>query len=282
MKTDQEKTSIYAYDNFRTFLKDRHEAMKQANPDCSARGFALAAGFANPGFFNDVVKARRTLSKDARKKLAAVFHLSDSEAEYFDALVEYGQAKKEPRRQELYKKILGRRNRSAFTKINPALSKYYQDYRYSLVYNALMASDFRGDYDALSEFIYPPLPPAMVKACIDDLCSWGLVIRQQSGRYTVTQRFVEPPATLMEQVRQLNREWILHAAEALMKLPADKRHMSTMLLSVTPEACKTIAQKVEQFRQEVWKIVEEDTNEPSCVMQLNMQYFPRSKKKNHE
>jgi uncharacterized protein (TIGR02147 family) len=282
MKPDQKKTSIYAYDNFRTFLKDRYDAMKQADPACSARSFAMAAGFTNPGFFNDVIKARRTLSNDARKKLATVFHLSDSEAEYFDALVEYGQAKKEQLRQDLYKKILSRRNRSAFTKINPALSKYYQDYRYSLVYNALMSCDFRGDCDFLSEFIYPPIPPAMVKACVDDLCSWGLVIRQQSGRYTVTQRFVEPPATLMEQVRQLNREWILHAAEALMKLPADKRHMSTMLLSVTPQACKTIAQKVEQFRQEVWKIVEDDANEPSCVMQLNMQYFPRSKKKNHE
>jgi uncharacterized protein (TIGR02147 family) len=134
----------------------------------------------------------------------------------------------------------------------------------------------------LSKFIYPTIPASQLKTYIDDLCAWGIVIKQPSGRYTVTHRFFEPPATLMEQVRQLNREWILHAAEALMVLPAEKRHMSTMLLSVTPEACKTIARKVEQFRQEIWNIVQQDADEPSCVMQLNMQYFPRSKTRNHE
>jgi uncharacterized protein (TIGR02147 family) len=274
--------SIYAYDDFRKFLKDRYEARKRVDPECSARSFAAAAGLTNPGFLNDVIKGRRSLSREARMKLAAAFRLSDSETEYFDALVDYGQAKKEPLRQELYKKILGRRNRSAFTKINPALSRYYQDFRYSLIYNALMACDFRGDYEQLSEFISPAIPPGVLKTHIEDLCSWGLVIRQQSGRYTVTQRFVEPPSTLMEQVRQLNREWILHAAEALMRLPADKRHMSTMLLSLSPEACRTIGKKIEQFRQELWDVVEQDKEEPSCVMQLNMQYFPRSKAKNRE
>jgi uncharacterized protein (TIGR02147 family) len=142
-----------------------------------------------------------------------------------------------------------------------------------------MACDFRGDYDMLSRFLYPSIPAGQIKAYIDDLCAWGLVIRQQSGRYTVTQRFIEPPATLMEQVRRLNRDWILHAAEALMNLPGDKRHMSTMLLSVTPEACTAITQKVERFRQEIWDIVQQDAREPSCVMQLNLQYFPRSKAK---
>jgi uncharacterized protein (TIGR02147 family) len=64
-----------------------------------------------------------------------------------------------------------------------------------------------------------------------------------------------------------------------MNLPGDKRHMSTMLLSVTPEACTAITQKVERFRQEIWDIVQQDAREPSCVMQLNLQYFPRSKAK---
>ena len=194
-------------------------------------------------------------------------------------LVEYGQSKKEQERQELYKKILSRRNRSAFAKLNPALSRYYQNFRYPLIYNALMSCNFRGDFDRLSDFIYPSVPAGEIKGLLDDLVEWGLVIRQESGRYTVTQRFVEPPATLMEQVKQLNREWILQAAEALMKLPSEKRHMSTMLLSTTPAACKKISEKIEQFRQEVWNIVRDDKNDPSCIMQLNLQYFPRSRKK---
>ena len=271
--------NIYAYDDFRRFLRDRYEALKQSDKDCSARGFARMAGFSNPGFFNDVVKGRRTLSQEARKKIAQVFGLTEHEAQFFELLVEYVQAKKEAPRQELYKKILSRRNRSAFVKLHPALSRYYQDFRYPLLHNALLACDFKGDFDRLSDFVYPSVPAAELKARLDDMVEWGLVVRRESGRYTVTQRFIEPPATMMEQVRQLNREWIMHAAEALMKLPSEKRHISTMLLSTTPAACKKIAEKIETFRQEVWKIVTEDKDDPSCIMQLNLQYFPRSRKK---
>ena len=51
--------NIYAYDDFRLYLDDRYEALKKSDPDCSARNFARAAGFSNPGFFNDVIKGRR-------------------------------------------------------------------------------------------------------------------------------------------------------------------------------------------------------------------------------
>lgn len=68
MKEKKEKISIYKYDDFRMFLKDKYEEMKQIDPSCSARNFARKAGFTNPGFLNDVIKGRRNLSLEARKK----------------------------------------------------------------------------------------------------------------------------------------------------------------------------------------------------------------------
>jgi len=270
---------IYAYDDFRLYLRDRYNFLKQEHPSYTARSFACKAGFSNPGFYNDVIKGRRKLSPEARKKITSVFGLSGNEVEYFNLLVDYGQAKKENLRQEIYNRIVFRRNRSAFARLNPALSRYYQDYRYPLVYNAVMACDFRGNFEKLSVFIYPSVSSAQLQTIIEDLLKWGLVIISDNNRYLVTQRFIEPPATLREHVRQLNREWIMQAAEALMKLPAEKRHMSTMLLSITPKTCKKVAEKVEKFREEIWKMVEEDTEAPSMIMQLNLQYFPRSRKK---
>ena len=168
--------NIYAYDDFRLYLKDRYEAMQRSNTKCSARGFARKAGFSNPGFFNDVIKGRRTLSEDSCVKLAKVFDLEEREAEYFDLLVAYDREKKDPVRQELYRKILFRRNRSGFARLNPAQSRYFQDYRYPLVYHALMAFDFRGDCERLSNFIYPSIPAGQIAKCIENLCEWGLVV----------------------------------------------------------------------------------------------------------
>lgn len=271
--------NIYAYDDFRLFLKDRYEMWKQQNPEDSVRGFARKAGFSNPGFLNDVIKGQRTISPQSSAKFVAVFGLEEREAEYFNLLIKYSRTAKEPLRQELYRKILFRRNRSGFARLNPAQSRYFQDYRYALVYNALMALDFRGDYDQLSNFLFPSIPAGQLSKCIADLCEWGLVVRDEQGRYRATERFIEPPLTLREHVRQLNREWIIQAADALMRLPPETRHMSTMMISVSAATCRKISGKIDQFRDELWQLVADDAEEPSCVMQLNLQYFPRSRKR---
>lgn len=277
-----ERPNIYSYDDFRLFLGDRYKQLKTEDPTCSARTFAARAGFSNPGFVNDVIKGRRTLSKNARMKLVRTLGLAANEQDYFDLLVEYGQAKKEPLRQELYRKIVFCRSRSRFARLNPALSRYYQDYRYPLVYNAIMACDFRGDFDRLARFINPPLAPSVVARCVRELCDWGLVTQDPSGHYAVTERFVEPPSTLREHVRQLNREWISHGIHALMTLPPSRRHVSSMLLSTTPEVARAVAEKIETFRKEIWEMVEKAPQDPSCIMQLNLQYFPRSRNKDEQ
>ena len=178
---------IYAYDDFRLFLNDRYEAWKLLDPEGSSRGFARKAGFSNPGFLNDVIKGRRTLSPESSKKIIGVFGLEDREADYFTLLIKYSRAKKESLRQELYRKILFRRNRSDFARLNPAQSRYFQDYRYALVYNALMVIDFRGDYDQLSNFLYPPIPPGQLSKCITDLCEFSAPKVSQSGIVTTSQ-----------------------------------------------------------------------------------------------
>jgi uncharacterized protein (TIGR02147 family) len=92
----------------------------------------------------------------------------------------------------------------------------------------------------------------------------------------VTETFIEPAPTLKEQLRHINREWILHGIDALMNLPAQKRHISSRLLSVSANTAKQITGKIETLRDEIWQMVKEDKNDPSCVMQLNIQYFPRT------
>lgn len=269
--------SIYQFDDFRVYLKHRFDTLKAADQSLTHRAFALKAGFSNPGYFNDVIKSRRTLSKTAAEKLISVFSLPPVEADFFKLLVKYCQAKNNDVRQTLYHAIVSRRNRSAFSHINPALTRYYQDYRYPLVRNALMAYDFKGHYEEFARFIQPALPSAVVKKCVRDLCDWGLVRQDSHGRFIATDRFIEPPSTLNEQLRQINRDWITHGIDALMSLSQQKRHVSSRLLTVSPAVAKKIAQRLESFRDEIWEMVKSDTEKASCVMQLNIQYFPRTR-----
>jgi uncharacterized protein (TIGR02147 family) len=267
---------IYAYDDFRIYLRDCFNERQKQDPDFTYRTFAAEAGFSNPGFLNDVVKGRRKLSKDAEAKMIAGFHLSDNEAVYFKLLVSYGQAKDDEERSELFKQILSRRNRSKFSRINPSLAKYYQDYRYPLVRCAIKACDFRGDYEMLASFLDPPLPLPELKKTVRELCDWGLVTQDAEGHYTVSSNLVEPPETLMHLIPEMNGEWIKHAYSALRRLPATKRHISSILCSISDESYQRIQERIVEFREWVFAQIEQDTN-PERVVQLNFQLFPRSR-----
>ena len=85
---------IYPYEDFRKYLQDAFAEKRKQEGRLTARLFAAAAGFSNPGFFNDVVKGTRTLSESATEKMIAAFGLKPNEAEYFKLLVEYGQSKR--------------------------------------------------------------------------------------------------------------------------------------------------------------------------------------------
>jgi len=270
--------NIYEYDDFRIYLKDRYNERCATDPSYSYRKFAAEALFTNPGFLNDIIKGRRKLSRDASEKMIRAFTLSEIEAEFFRLLVQYRQAKNDDDRSEVYKRLVFRRNRSSFARLNPVLNRYYQDFRYPLIRTAIMTIPFSGDYDELGRFVIPAIPSAQVKKYVRDLCDWGMVQQQDDGLYKVTDMVIEPPEKLRDQIKQINREWIVQTLEPLMKLPADKRHISSMLISVSKGARKKIQERIELFREEVWGMVNNDHEKTDEIMLLNIQYIPKSGK----
>jgi uncharacterized protein (TIGR02147 family) len=269
---------IYQFDDFRAFLKECFDAKVRAEGKYSQRRFAREAGFSNPGYYNDVLKGFKPLSENAVEKMSKVFGLKANETEFLKLLTQYGQARTEERKSRVYKQILSRRNRSRFTRLNPALSRYYQDYRYALVRGAIEILDFRGNYEELAGFLDPSIPVAVVKTLVRDLCEWGLVEQLEDGRYRTTQSIVEPPASLMGMSRALNSEWLALAREALNRLPREKRHVSTMIVNISDVLHAELQEMIEKFREEVFKKVEADTG-PRRIQQLTLAYVPRSRAK---
>ncbi len=267
---------IYQFDDFREFLKACFEAKVSAQGRYSQRQFAREAGFTNPGYYNDVLKGFKPLSENAVEKMAHVFGLKPNETEFLKLLTAYGQSRTAERKNQIYKQILSRRNRSRFTRLNPVLNRYYQDYRYALVRGAIEILDFHGNYEALALFLDPPVPVATVKTLVRDLCEWGLVEQRAGGRYFTTQSIVEPPANLIGMSRAMNSEWLGLAREGLNRLPREKRHVSTMILNISDKLYIELQEMIEKFREEIFQKVEADTD-PDRIQQFTLAYVPRSR-----
>jgi uncharacterized protein (TIGR02147 family) len=271
--------NIYEFDNFKTYLSALLDELQQHDPLWTYRKFASQVGFSNPGFIGDVIAGRRKLSDSSVEKLISGLNFSENESHYFRIMVEYGQTKDSATREQLYHKLHIRRTHSSFSKINPALTKYYSDYRYLLVRNGILAFKLSTNFEEFGQFLYPSITGKIVEKIVSELVSWDIIYKDESGIYTVANRFVEPSSTLKEQVKELNKEWIRHAIDAQNKIPPEKRHISTSLLATSPATSKKIAEKIEILKKEIWELVKTDTENPSVVMQLNVQYFPRSRRK---
>jgi len=270
-----EAIDIYHYDDYRRYLAARFEQRRQQIPRYSHRRFAAEAGFSNPGFLGDVIAGRRNLSTAAREKMVAAFGLNPSEAEYFNVLVAYNQAKKETQRQRHYQNLLYRRSRSNFVKLHPELTRYYQEPAYALIRNGLRVVEFRGEYNAFAARFNPPIALPLLKRCLRDLCEWGLVQVDETGRYQPTAEMVEPPQTLSHLVHELNKTWLTHAREAAERIPRNQRHFSTMLVTVSQQRYEEIQERIEAFRREILQLAENDPA-PERLAQLSVQFFSRT------
>jgi uncharacterized protein (TIGR02147 family) len=268
---------IYQYEDYRHYLKDRFDRESSA-PSFSWRKFSREAGIANPGYLNDVIKGRRRLSRQAAAKVVRCFSLLPHEADFLNLLIAFAHARKIQDKDRIYKKIVSRRSRSAFAQMNPALTRYYQDYRYPLVRCALMALDYKGKPSQIAGFLRPRLPASVVRRIIRDLCSWGVVKIDSCGKYSVTDKFITPSSKLGAQVRQMNRLWIRQAEEALETIGAEERYIASQLLCVSSALRDRIRNRIESFRSEIWDLVKNDRQKADCIMLLNTQFVPKSRK----
>ena len=266
---------IYQYDDFRQYLRDAFETQKKEDPSFTHRRFAELADVKNAGTLHDVIQGKRMLSVKVQEACVRVFGLKPVAAEFFRLLVDYRQCKNPEDQTGIFREIQNRRAHSSFVRLNAAQVRYYEDTAYALVLSAVEAAQFRGNYEDLAGFLRPALPILKVKKCVRDLCDWGLMRQGSDGIYVVTSRFIEPPSTLREPVRLMNRDWILQSAEAILKVAPKDRHMSTVILAVSENTRQKIMERIEDARRDIFALAQADTA-AETVMQLSMQFYPKS------
>jgi uncharacterized protein (TIGR02147 family) len=270
--------SVYQYVDYRAFLKDRFAWLQSQDASFSQRKLARVAGFANPGFFNEVIQGRRKLSPAAVERMGNGLNLENNETEFLKVLVAFIEAKNLSEREDAHHKMEQRRNRHFFRRLDQNQSKYYFDFNYPLVRAAIEACDFKGDYRVLGDFLRPPMLAESVKRYVRDLCEWGLVVQNREGRYVVSHSYLEPPEEMRDAILRLQQAWLSQTALHLNSVPSDERHVSSALLTVSEKTYTAILKHIEKVRADILKMVREDRHVDRVVL-FNIQVLPRGGRK---
>jgi uncharacterized protein (TIGR02147 family) len=266
--------SVYEYMDYRAFLADYFRIRKSMSRHFSHRLFALSAGIKSSGYFSEVTGGLRNLSKGKIPGFARALDLDERERVFFERLVAFNDAKPNQAKHKLYEQVI-KALPSQAQQVKLSQMEYFSNWYYAAVREALSVLSVSDDYDALAAAIHPPITPAQAKGAIRLMENLGLVARDAEGIWRAPHASLlgkrgEASAVLM---RAFQGEMIVRAREALESVPHVHRDISTLTMSVSPQAMGRLKRAIEDFRKQVRGIVRSDSGEDR-VVQLNIQMFP--------
>ncbi len=270
--TEWEMPNIFDYLNYQGFIKDYYEARKLKNSFFSYRFMGRLLGM-DPGFLVKVLQGKTQLPERAIPAVAQLCKLGEREAEYFEALVQYGRAKTREDIKSHFERLIALRGMES-QPLDPSQYDYYRKWYNGAIRALLTFWDFRGDFAALAGRIHPPISEQEARESVTLLESLGIIRKGSTGRYEV----LGPPITTGEKwhsaaIGNYQQESIELALQSLIQDPKNLRDISTLTVGIRFSDLEEIKARIKELRQSLMHMMA-DSGDPDCVYQINFQVFP--------
>lgn len=266
--------SVFDYIDYRTLLRDLYEYWRSQKDFFSYRYIGRRVGFSSAGFFTNILQGKRNISPQFVFKFAQLFEFSARETEYFEALVQFDQAKQHDQKKFHYEKILAMR-KSKVGRLAADQYEYFDKWYYVAIRELLNFHPFKGDYADLARRVRPYIKPSEAKSAVELLVRLGLVRRTENGTYELTEKTVTSyPDVPLVAVHNFQHATMDLAKESIDRFSRNKRSVSTLTLSLSRETFQQIDEKLASFRREVMELVKNDPNTVDRVYQFNFQIYP--------
>jgi len=268
---------IYAYCNFRYFLRDYYEERKKVQPSFSYQFFANKAGFKSKSFIFNLIAGKKALSKSALFAIAQAMDLNKPETAYFEALVNFNQSKCTKERMFYFEHIQSFTKNKAIKQLRRDQFDYFSKWYLPVLREIVTFVDFQDDYKLLANALNPPISAVQAKNGVKLLVELNLIERLPSGKYQQTDEAI----TSGDEMRSLaviafQKENMRLASDALERFDRHVRDISTLTFGTTQSGVHRITEELVLFRRKIADLVIQQEQSIDRVYQINFQLFPLS------
>lgn len=272
--------SIYEYLNYRLYLRHYYEDQKRSNPGFSYRIWADRADFKAKDFILRVIRGESRLSGESANTLAKAMNLSSAESRFFKEMVRYNQAKTFKEQEDCYGRLhrqhIRFKPRSEGRVLTYDYFEFYSEWYHSAIRSLISSYGFKGDYEWLARSVYPTISPSKARKSVVLLEKLKLIQRDAKGAY----HLADADITTGDEVKKgallrFYRTGMELMANALEKLPLDRRNISGMTVGISAATYLKMIEKIKMFRQEIALLAKEEKT-PDRVYQVNFHVFPLS------
>lgn len=285
MEKRRSDINIFDYTDYRRYLSDFYQEQKQRRKAFSYRYFARKAGINSVGLYKDVVEGRQNLGRALIFKFSAAIGHARKEAEYFENMVYFNEAKSAEERMMFFERMVAGQSSKA-TIVEVSKYEYYLKWYYSAVRALISCHAFRdvpADYKRIARTLNPPIRPDQAKKAVAILEKLGFVSRNEQGLFTVadnaiTTGTVKPDRNVSAlNVVNFQKEMMKLAEGAFDRFSSEQMSMSTLTLSMTDSTLKEIKDDLAALRNKIAGMAVNDSA-ADRIFQLNIQLFPMSDK----
>jgi uncharacterized protein (TIGR02147 family) len=266
---------ITSYSDYRQYLKD-YVAYKKSLGYISNRWFAQKVGINSSSWLTVVLQGRKGISAKIANKISQVLKHSRAEAEYFEALVLFNQARITEERNLYYRQLLSLRKSLDIQKMDGEQYEFYATWYHSVVRSIIGMMDFRDEHAFVARNVNPPITEAQVVKSVALLDRLGLIKKNEDGFYRLSSSAISTGEEWKSvAVSGYQQETMKMGWEALDRFKSGKRDVSTLSLGISEQGMNAIKEEIRAFRKKIMQIAVDD--EPADrVYQMNIQFFPMS------
>jgi uncharacterized protein (TIGR02147 family) len=265
---------LYAFLDYRAYLREVYAAKKAEGRGFSFRAFSARAGLGAPNHLKRVMEGDRNLSNETALRYARALGLNPTETAYFADLVMFNQASTDGERNSALDRLSRSRGYRRANRLELAHAAYHAAWYYPAIRELAAVVGFQCDPAWIAQRLLPPITPADAAKALDVLFDLGLLVKEEDGRVVQGEAIVTTGAeTRGLHVRNYHRAMLERAAESLALVPAPARDISAITFATDDDTLELVKRRIQAFRQELVAFVAERPG-GTRVAHLGMQLFP--------
>lgn len=263
---------VFAYLDYRSFLRDTHDELQSADSSVSLRSFAARFPI-DPGQLVRILKGKNHLSVKFVPIVAEISGMDDRAAAYFEELLHLAAAQGPEEEERCKERLLALRG-VATRSLASSQSEYYSHWKHTIVRALLGLGPYLGAPKELGKLSLPPLTGEDVAESLRLLTSLGLVIQDDTGAWRLTDDHLVPGADVpVQTLRGFHLQMMDLACSALERIHPQERDFGALTLSLDATGMDRLRELSRDMRRRIQTLVESTTT-ADRIYQLNIQAFP--------
>ena len=231
------------------------------------------AGFSSSNFVMLVMQGKRNLSGEAILKIARALKLKKTEAEFFENLVRFNQAKSDTERTFYYERIATNRSYAKARPLEKGQFEYYSKWYIPAIRELVLCENFQEDPRWIAEQLTPQITPREAEGALKLLIDLELLVRDESGKLRQQDRHIASGDEVTSlAMTNFQREMIERAAASIDETSHRQREVGSITFAISQEKLAEAKRMIREFRSRLSGFLAEE-EKADAVYQFNIQLF---------